>query len=200
MIQIDQNLNKLAAILLAKSVSDLNSGVLFGDYSLIEEGFCYSFKSTTPISTKDFPKILKQMRKNIDRAYEIKYEHVTKVEAEKLFANQPFKLELIGHHGKDQISIIRFGKDYVDLCEPLEINKLSDLKAIELLNVAGMYWNAKADNEQLTAIYGVAFRDVKDLESFKQALVERKERDHRKIGADLELFTFNILAGQGLPI
>ena len=199
-MKINENLNRLASILLAKSIIDLYPNVIIGESTITEDGFRYSFKLPTDvkISIKDFNKIKKQMQKNIDRNYEIGYESLSYEQASKLFASNPYKLALLA---KDQENgIIHLGNDFVDLSANLQITKLSSIKFIELSNVSGCHFKGENSNEQLIAIDGFAFDNAKDLETFKAELQDRAERDHRKIGANLELFCFSDKIGQGLPI
>ena len=199
-MKINENLNRLSSILLAKSIIDLYPNVIIGESTITEDGFRYSFKLPTDvkISIKDFNKIKKQMQKNIDRNYEISYESLSYEQASKLFASNPYKLALLA---KDQENgIIHLGNDFVDLSANLQITKLSSIKFIELSNVSGCHFKGENSNEQLIAIDGFAFDNAKDLETFKAELQDRAERDHRKIGANLELFCFSDKIGQGLPI
>ena len=199
-MKINENLNRLASILLAKSIIDLYPNVIIGESTITEDGFRYSFKLPTDvkISIKDFNKIKKQMQKNIDRNYEISYESLSYEQASKLFVSNPYKLALLA---KDQENgIIHLGNDFVDLSANLQITKLSSIKFIELSNVSGCHFKGENSNEQLIAIDGFAFDNAKDLETFKAELQDRAERDHRKIGANLELFCFSDKIGQGLPI
>ncbi|MDR0740008.1 MAG: threonine--tRNA ligase [Mycoplasmataceae bacterium] len=197
-MHIDNELNALASILLAKAVKDLYPEAKLGESVLDNNGFNYSFAINKPISIKELPKILKQMYKNIDRNYVLSYETIDYKNAAKLFADEKFKLEAI----KDQknIHIIKFGNDFIDLCKKTKFSKLSAIKAIALNNVSGIYWKHNVKNQQLSSISGVAFEKQTDLGAFQKLISERKERDHRKLGSELELFTFDLMAGQGLPI
>jgi threonyl-tRNA synthetase len=136
-MKINHNLNALASVLLAKSVKDLYPQVVLGESIVDDNGFSYSFAINTPISIKELPKILKQMYKNIDRNYTLTYKTIDKLEANKLFANEKYKLELINSF--DEIPIIKLGNDFVDICQKTNIVKLSNIKVIELLNVSGVY-------------------------------------------------------------
>ena len=199
-MKINENLNRLASILLAKSIIDLYPNVIIGESTITEDGFRYSFKLPTDvkISIKDFNKIKKQMQKNIDRNYEISYESLSYEQASKLFVSNPYKLALLAKDKEN--GIIHLGNDFVDLSANLQITKLSSIKFIELSNVSGCHFKGENSNEQLIAIDGFAFDNAKDLETFKAELQDRAERDHRKIGANLELFCFSDKIGQGLPI
>jgi threonyl-tRNA synthetase len=136
-MHIDNELNALASILLAKAVKDLYPEAKLGESVLDNNGFNYSFAINKPISIKELPKILKQMYKNIDRNYVLSYETIDYKNAAKLFADEKFKLEAI----KDQknIHIIKFGNDFIDLCKKTKFSKLSAIKAIALNNVSGIY-------------------------------------------------------------
>jgi threonyl-tRNA synthetase len=136
-MQIDNKLNALASILLAKAVKDLYPQVKLGESTIDNSGFSYSFSIDTPISIKELPKILKQMHKNIDRNYALSYETIDFKAAEKLFANEKFKLETIT--GQKHVHIVKFDNDFVDLCDKTNITKLSSIKAIALNNVSGVY-------------------------------------------------------------
>lgn len=192
-------LNKLGAILLAKSIKDLYPDALTANYRVNENGFNYLFKLIQPISLNDLPKIQKQMFKNIDRNYQITYFDCDKSQALSYFQNNIYKQELINENN-GQINLIKFNEEYFDVCEKLNITKLSIIKSINLFNVSGEYWKNSSTNEQLASISGACFANQEEMNEFIKELNDRKERDHRKIGADLELFSFDILAGQGLPI
>lgn len=200
-MEINKNLNKLASLLLAKSIKDLYPDALLGESKINEDGFAYSFKfNEKNVGANDFNKIKKQMQKNIDRAYAIKYESMSKDKLLKVFANDKYKCELINDSSETSIAVCKFGNDFIDLCENLGIEKLSNIKAIDLVNVSGYYWKGSSENEQLSMIHGMAFESASALEEFKKQLAEHAERDHRKIGKDLEIFTFDDIIGQGLPI
>ncbi len=199
-MEINKNLNKLASLLLAKSVKDLYPNAILGDFKINEEGFAYAINfNEQAFGASQFNKLKKQMQKNIDRAYKIEYESITKETAKQIFANNKYKLELI-NDSNTNINICKFGNDFVDICDNLLIDKLSVIKAFELNNVSGYYWKGSSKNDQLIMIHGMAFDSQDSLEQFKKELQNRSERDHRKIGKDLELFTFDEIVGQGLPI
>jgi threonyl-tRNA synthetase len=133
----NKQLNELSSILLAKSVKDIYPDVIFGESLVDENGFSYSFVTNKIISIKDLPKILKQMHKNIDRNYALTYETIKKDVAQKIFANQKYKLELID--AMEQIPIVRFNNDFIDICSKTDFSTLSAIKAFKLFNVAGVY-------------------------------------------------------------
>jgi threonyl-tRNA synthetase len=131
-------INKLGAILLAKTIKDLYPQSFPAEYRINENGFNYSFELSTPLSLSDLPKILKQMYKNIDRNYQINYSSISKSEALGVFANNTYKQQII-NESENNISLIKFNNDYVDISSDLEIQKLSNIKAINLFNVSGEY-------------------------------------------------------------
>lgn len=199
-MEINKNLNKLASLLLAKSIKDLYPNAILGDFKINEDGFAYGINfNGEAFGASQFNKVKKQMQKNIDRAYKIEYESISKEAAKQMFAGNKYKLELIDD-ANGNINICKFGNDFVDICENLSIDKLSTIKAIELNNVSGYYWKGSSNNDQLIMVHGMAFDSQSSLEQFKKELQDRSERDHRKIGKDLELFTFDEIVGQGLPI
>jgi threonyl-tRNA synthetase len=136
-MEINQSLNALASIVLAKAMKDLYPQIILGESNVDENGFSYSFASDTPISIKDLPKILKQMRKNIDRNYLVKYALIDATAATKLFSKEKYKLAIIA--SLPQVSVVKFGEDFVDICPQMDIVKLATIKAIKLFNVSGVY-------------------------------------------------------------
>ena len=180
-------INIFASELLAKSILEMYHSVKLGERSLTEVGFRYSFKlpDNTKISSNDFKRIKKYIQKNIDRALNVSYEKITRSEANKIFADNKYKLVEIKNAPDKSIEIIRIGKDFVDICPNLELKKISKADLIELTNVSGQYFNSDAGNEQLVAIEGWTRENVDDFKEYKKFLIEKNERDHRKIGADL---------------
>jgi threonyl-tRNA synthetase len=138
-MEINKELNQLGALLLAKSVIDLYPDAQLANYQVNEDGFKYNIKFTNSFSINELNKLKKQMTKNIDRAYEIKYESISKAEALKLFKTNPFRNEIISDSKETSFCIARFGNDFLDMCPKLVFNKLSVIKAISLMNVAGEY-------------------------------------------------------------
>ena len=195
-------LNILTSEIVAKSIKDIYSDTKLGEKSLTENGFRYSFKLSggVKLSTNDFNKIKKFIKKNIDSNLTIKYETITKKQALELFANNIYKQYEISNTKNTKISIIKLGNDFVDICDDLGLNKFPKAEFIDLINVSGQYFNNDSSNEQLIAIEGWARNNKNDYDEYKAFLVEKSERDHRRIGANLELFCFDERIGQGLPI
>ena len=140
------------------------------------------------------------MKKIISGAYEFKKEEKTKKEALEFFSDNKYKCEIINSIPDNEIISFYTNGDFTDLCRGPHVSNTNKIKAFKLLNVAGSYWRGDSKNDQLTRIYGVAFESEEELKEYLELLEERKQRDHRKIGKDLKLFTFSNLVGQGLPI
>lgn len=198
-MNFDKTLNHSAAHILAAAMLKLYPDVKLTIGPAIEEGFYYDFYMEEPISINDLNKIEKQMKKIISSASEFKCSFKTKKEALELYKNNKFKSEIINGLDVDELSFYQNG-DFIDLCKGPHVNKTNEVKAFKLLSVAGSYWRGDSNKEQLVRIYGIAFHTEKELKEYLELLEERKQRDHRKLGKDLKLFTFNKLAGQGLPI
>lgn len=169
----------------------------------IENGFYYDFEFTEPISDADLAKIEKRMRKILPTWKSFEREEVTPDQARQQFADNPYKLELIEEFSKDgqNLTFYRSGS-YVDLCRGGHIDnpKEIDPEAFKLTKLAGAYWRGDEKNAQLTRIYGVAFATKAELDAYLLMMEEAKRRDHRKLGQELDLFTFSPLVGPGLPL
>lgn len=199
-MNFEKSLNISAADILSLSLKKLYPDVELASSVLVEEGFYCDFITSSQISIHDLPKIEKQMKKIISSGSKIEKEFISKSKALELFSNQKYKLEVIKSLDENKkITIYKIG-DFIDIFEDELVNNVNEIKAFKLLSIGGSYWNGDANNDQLIRIYGVAFRSEKELNEYLELLEERKNRDHRKIGKDLKLFTFNALAGQGLPI
>ena len=188
------------AHLLAQAVKRLFDGVKLGVGPVIEGGFYYDIDSPEPITSDDFPRIEKEMKKIISENLEIIRHDVSRVEAQKRFADDEYKVELLEAIPEDeQVSIYEQG-EFFDLCRGVHVPSTGKIKEFKLLSIAGAYWRGNSDNKMLQRIYGTAFFNKEDLKAHLQMLEEAKERDHRRIGKELELFTNNKLVGMGLPL
>ena len=127
------------------------------------------------------------------------HKEITKEEAKKLFAAQPYKLELIEDIADDKVGVYEQG-NFTDLCRGPHVSSTGEIKAFKLMSIAGAYWRGDEHNAMLQRIYGIAFNSQKELEEYLALQEEIKKRDHRKIGKDLDLFVFSELVGKGLPI
>ncbi len=196
------NLNILASELIAKSIIDMYPNAKLGEKSLTEIGFRYSFKlpNNIKLSANDFNKIKKIIKKNIDRNLAIKFENISKKKALEIFKSNAYKKYQINHLKSNNVSIIKIGNDFIDICDQLGLNKFPSIDFIELVNISGQYFDNNSKNEQLIAIEGWARKNKKEFDEYKEYLHKKNERDHRKIGANLELFCFDERVGQGLPI
>jgi threonyl-tRNA synthetase len=136
---LSTQLNKLGAILLAKTIKDIYPNVLLANCSVGENGFNYLFDCQQTISSNELPKILKQVYKNIDRNFSITYESVPKQEALNCFSNNVYKQELINEIKTENVDVVKLNNECFDICENLNITKFSNIKSINLFNVSGEY-------------------------------------------------------------
>lgn len=190
------------AHLLAQAIKRLYKDVSFGVGPTIEEGFYYDIDLDQSITPEDLPKIEKEMKRIVDENLEIKRIEVSREEAIRMFKEigDNLKLELIEAIPEDeQVTIYQQG-EFFDLCRGVHVPSTSKIKAFKLLSISGAYWRGDSNNKQLQRIYGTAFEKQSQLDEYLQILEERKERDHRKLGKELEIFTINQKVGQGLPI
>ena len=188
-----------AAHVMAEAVQSLFPGAKFGIGPAIEDGFYYDFDLPRPLTPEDLPVIEEKMRGIIAANLPFTREEMTKAEAKKLFAAQPYKLELIEEIEDEKVGIYRQG-GFVDLCRGPHVGATGEIKAFQLTSTAGAYWRGDEHNIMLQRIYGIAFNSQPELEEYLKLQEEIKKRDHRKIGKDLDLFVFSDLVGKGLPI
>ncbi|AYU99854.1 Threonyl-tRNA synthetase [Staphylococcus aureus] len=167
---------------------------------VIEGGFYYDFDIDQNISSDDFEQIEKTMKQIVNENMKIERKVVSRDEAKELFSNDEYKLELIDAIPEDENVTLYSQGDFTDLCRGVHVPSTAKIKEFKLLSTAGAYWRGDSNNKMLQRIYGTAFFDKKELKAHLQMLEERKERDHRKIGKELELFTNSQLVGAGLPL
>ncbi|EKD80230.1 MAG: hypothetical protein ACD_40C00170G0002, partial [uncultured bacterium] len=178
-----------------------------------DEGYYFDFdgsvKGKTPviITAADFPAIEKRMAEIIKKDLLITRHEISEPEARKLFADNPYKQEWIDEIVKKdaKITIYWTGNpeekgSMVDLCKGPHVASTGQIKAFKLLSVAGAYWHGDEKNKMLTRIYGTAFFSQEELDHYLWVQEEAKKRDHRKLGRELDLFTFSDLVGSGLPL
>ncbi|WP_085991725.1 threonine--tRNA ligase [Oceanobacillus senegalensis] len=190
------------AHLMAQAIKRLYKDVQFGVGPVIEEGFYYDLDMEHKITPEDLPKIEKEMKRIIDENLEIKRIEVSREEAKERFKeiNDELKLELIDAIPEgEQVTIYEQG-EYFDLCRGVHVPATSKIKAFKLLSISGAYWRGDSNNKQLQRVYGTAFEKPGQLEEHLRILEERKERDHRKLGKELDIFTVSQKVGQGLPL
>lgn len=192
-----------SAHLLAEALTELYPGTKFGIGPAIENGFYYDVEPPTGVVIKetDLEKIEKKMVELVARKEAVVREDISKAEAMAMFEakGEIYKVELISELEDGTITLYRQG-GFVDLCRGPHLPDTSPIKAIKLLSVAGAYWRGDEHRPQLTRIYGITFPKKKMLDDYLVLLEEAKKRDHRKIGKELELFTFSDMVGKGLPL
>lgn len=190
-------LNHSTAHLLAHAVKRLYKDANFGVGPTIEEGFYYDMSINEAITINDLPKIEAEMKKIVKENIAIVHSVVSKEEALEMFKNDKYKQEIINSIEGDTVNIYTQG-DYADVCRGPHVTSTGKLKHFKLLNVAGAYWRGDSNNEMLTRIYGIAFFSEEKVKEYLQLLEDRKQRDHRKIGKELDLFMVSDY-GPGFP-
>lgn len=195
-----EKLRHSTAHVMADAVKRLFPGVKVTIGPAIEDGFYYDFDYKRPFTEDDLAKIEEGMAKIVAAKEPFVREEVSRDEARKLFADEPFKLELIDEFPEgEQITVYRHG-DFIDLCRGPHVEDTGRIGAFKLLSVAGAYWRGDEKREQLQRIYGTAFFDRKALRTYLAKLEEAAKRDHRKLGKELELFSTMEEMGPGLVL
>jgi threonyl-tRNA synthetase len=182
---------------MAEAVEALFPGVKFGIGPAIEDGFYYDFDLPRPLTMDDLPAIEAKMKEIVAAGLKFERKEVSAKEALKLFAGQPYKIELINDLGADKVSLYTQGK-FTDLCRGPHVKSSKDVKAFKLTSVAGAYWHGDEKRPMLQRIYGVAFDNQKELDEYIARIAEAAKRDHRKLGKELDLFSLHEEAGPGL--
>ncbi len=192
-----------SAHLMAEALQELYPGIKFGIGPAIENGFYYDVDPGEGVSIKeaDFPTIEKKMMELIAAKEEIRRKSISKHEAIKMFSerNEGYKIELINELEDGTITTYTQG-GFTDLCRGPHVPNTSYIKAVKVLSSAGAYWRGDEKRPQLTRLYGITFPKKKLLDEYLELLEEAKKRDHRKIGKELQLFTFSPTVGSGLPL
>lgn len=201
-----ENLMKMRhslAHLLAGAVLEIFPDTKIATGPAIDNGFYYDFDFATPISDKDLGKIEQKMRELSKKWPTFEKKEISTDEARKLFASQPYKIELIEELAKagQNISIYTSG-NFTDLCAGPHVatGKEIEMGGIKLERIAGAYWKGDENNKMLTRIYGLAFENKEVLAAYELQQEEARKRDHRKLGKELGLFIFSDLVGPGLPL
>ena len=194
--------NHSCAHLLAQAVKHLYPNALFWVGPVVESGFYYDIDlGDTVITDADLEKIEKEMKKISKDGKRIVRHELSKDEALEMFKNDPYKIDLISRMDEDETIISCYTQgDFTDLCRGPHVDTVKELKYFKLLKVSGAYWKGDAKNKMLQRIYGVCFDTEEDLNNYLKELEEAKERDHRKIGKDMEIFMQDDLVGRGLPM
>ena len=207
MINIKENedLNKLnhsCAHLMAQAIKHIYPDAKFWVGPVIDEGFYYDIDlGNTVITEEDLPKIEKEMKKISKDGKRIVRHELTKEEALDMFKDDPYKVDLISRMDEDNTIISCYSQgDFTDLCRGPHVETVKELKYFKLIKFSGAYWKGDAKNKMLQRIYGVCFRNEEDLNEYLNELEERKNRDHRKIGKELDIFMSDDLVGKGMPL
>lgn len=195
----EENLRHSLSHILAHAIKDLYPEVKFGIGPAIENGFYYDFEFKNNISIQDLPKIEKKMKELIKKNITFNKKNSTKLEAKKLFKNQPYKLDLIKELKDKTVTIYESG-DFIDLCKGPHLKSTKEINpdAFKLEKTAGAYWKGSEKNQMLTRIYGLAFATKKELEDYVKLQEEAEKRDHRLLGKTMDLFHIDENVGPGL--
>lgn len=188
---------------MAQAIKRLYKNVKLAIGPAIDNGFYYDIDSEKPFTTEDLEKIEEEMMKIVKEGYSLEYREMDRKEAIKYYEElgEIYKVEILKDLGDDveKVSFYRQG-EFEDLCKGPHIPTIKPIKAIKLLSVSGAYWRGNEKNKMLQRIYGVSFPKKSMLDEYLDKLKEAKERDHRKIGKEQELFMTHELVGSGLPI
>ncbi len=204
-IKEDERLNMLnhsCAHLLAQAVKHLYPQAKFWVGPVITDGFYYDIDlGDTVITEADLPAIEKEMKKCSKDNKRIVREEISKQQALEMFHDDPYKIDLINNMDENEVVISCYRQgDFVDLCRGPHVENTKQMKFFKLLKVSGAYWKGDANNKMLQRVYGVCFESQEDLDAYLKYLEEAKERDHRKIGRDMDIFMVSDLVGKGLPL
>lgn len=191
------------AHLLAAAVLELYPDTKLTLGPAIDTGFYYDIEFTTPPSEADLPKIEQKMREILKTWKDFEEKEVSAAEARKLYKGNPYKLELIdGIVEKGEKITLYTSGTFTDLCRGGHIDDVKEMRSAgwKLDRIAGAYWRGDEKNKMLTRIYGLAFASKDELEAYEKQREEAEKRDHKKLGRELDLFTFSDLVGSGLPL
>lgn len=194
-----QILRHSTAHLMAQAITRLFPDVKFGVGPAIDLGYYYDTDSSEPITEADLPKIEKEMKKIVSENLPIVRKEISREEALELFSNDPYKQELINDLPEDEVISVYEQGEFVDLCRGIHVPSTKFIKTFKLLSLAGAYWRGNSDNKMMQRVYGTAFFKQGDLDEFLRLREEAKERDHRKLGKELDLFALSSNVGSGLP-
>jgi len=195
-----------AAHVLAMAILDLHPDARLGIGPVIDDGFYYDVETDSPITEDELKKIEKKMKKLISQNIDFEKSEQDIDTAREKFEkdNQKYKVEIIDDLKSDDAKTVFIykSKDFEDLCRGPHVTNTKEInaKALKITRLAGAYWKSDESREQLTRIYGVLFDTKEELDEYNQKLIEAKKRDHRKLGKELDLFTFSDLVGPGLPL
>ncbi|MDR6369914.1 threonyl-tRNA synthetase [Chryseobacterium bernardetii] len=189
-----------SAHLLAQAILEFYPDAKLTIGPAIESGFYYDVDfGDESLSEKDFEKIEKKILENAKKGSTFSLYPVSKEDALKTYADNPYKVELISNLNDGEITFVTHD-NFTDLCRGGHIPNTGIVKAVKILNAAGAYWRGNEKNPQLTRVYGISFPKQKDLTEYLERLEEAKRRDHRKLGKELGIFAFSEKVGAGLPL
>jgi threonyl-tRNA synthetase len=182
---------------MAEAVLAMFPDAKFGIGPVIEDGFYYDFDLPRSLTPEDLPAIESKMHAIIEQNLPFEHEELGKANAKRLFADQPYKLELIDEIPEEKVHVYRQGA-FTDLCRGPHVSSTGEIKAFKLLKAAGAYWRGDERRPMLQRIYGVAFNTPQELNDHLIKLEEAAKRDHRQLGQELDLFSFHEEVGPGL--
>ena len=187
------------AHLMAQAIKRLYPDAKFGVGPAIENGFYYDTDTSDPITDEDLGRIEDEMMAIVKENLPIVRKEISREEALQLFENDPYKKELINDLPEDEVISIYEQGDFADLCRGVHVPSTGRIQVFKLLSLAGAYWRGNSDNKMMQRVYGTAFFDKKALKEYLKMREEAKQRDHRKLGKELDLFMLNPEVGSGLP-
>ena len=195
-----QILRHSTAHLMANALRRLYPDIHFGVGPAIDNGFYYDTDNgEAAVSEEDLPRIEEEMMKIVKENNPIVRKEVSREEALEIFKGDPYKEELINDLPTDEVITVYDQGDFVDLCRGVHVPSTGRIQVFKLLSVAGAYWRGNSNNKMMQRVYGTAFFDKKELKDYLKMREEAKERDHRKLGKELDLFMVNPDVGSGLP-
>ncbi|MDY0027667.1 MAG: threonine--tRNA ligase, partial [Candidatus Humimicrobiaceae bacterium] len=183
-------LNHSTSHIMAAAIKKVFPDAKFAIGPAIKDGFYYDFETSSNVTTESLPVIEEEMKKIIKADYKFIRNEIEKDEARKIFKDNPYKLELIDEIKDEKVSIYTSG-DFTDLCSGPHIPSTGMVKAFKLLSIAGAYWRGNEKNKMLVRIYGTSFFSKEELKKYLERIELAKRSDHRKIGKDLDLFSFH---------
>ena len=203
-IKEDEYLSKLnhsCAHLMAQAIRHLYPKAKFWVGPVIEEGFYYDVDlGDYTLTDEDLEKISKEMKKLAKDGKKIIRREISKSEALEMFKDDPYKVEIIKELPENEVISCYSQGDFTDLCRGPHVDTVKECKNFKLLKFSGSYYKGDSKNKVLQRIYGVCFKTKEDLDEHLKQLEEAKERDHRKLGKQLDIFMFSDLVGKGLPM
>ena len=186
-----------AAHVMAEAVVEMFPDVRVGIGPPIDTGFYYDFELPRTLTLDDLPEIEERMRKRIKSDVGFEGSAISKDEARKLFKDQPYKLELIDEIADEEVGLYKQG-EFLDLCQGPHVERTGEVPAFKLMSVAGAYWRGSEQNQMLQRVYGALFDTQEELDAYLESIEEAAKRDHRRLGRELDLFSFHEEFGPGL--